>query len=380
MRADVEIAFDARAETIAMLSRIGRTEDARFSPDNRRLALVCLDRSSIAVAEVEISTTPGPTQVTFTGVTELRSTSLKTPHGVEFLDDDRILVANRYGRLLAFRLPAPGTKGDDTELVPVELPPEHGFGLLGGPGSVRVVGASDGRLEVLVCDNRRSTVTRHELRKDPLRVVHDEVLLRRLLDFPDGVAVTPDHEWIAVSNHDAHVVFVYRWTPSLSEHSEPECILRGTMYPHGLQFSADGLHLFVADAGSPHVNVYTRTGGEWRGVANPTRVRAMSDDVFALGRDHESRGPKGLSLDRTGRVLVVTYENRPLALLDACQMLEADALAPDDDSAQLEYEIESIEAAQARLAARTAVLMGSTSFRITKPLRTVYAMVNRKRR
>ena len=81
-----------------------------------------------------------------------------------------------------------------------------------------------------------------------------------------------DNEWIAISNHDAHVVLVYRWTPSLNEQSEPDAVLRGTIYPHGLQFTPDGRHLIVADAGRPYVNVYERQGE--RGVASGIPMRS----------------------------------------------------------------------------------------------------------
>ncbi len=380
MRAEFTIAFDASDAVRDTLRRIGRTEDASFSPDNRRLALVCPDRNSIAIADVEITAPPDAPHVTVTAVAEQSSPSLKTPHGVDFVDDETILVANRYGRMLAFRVP-PNGLGAGAEFTPIEPPVQRRFGQLGGPGSVRIVRNATGPFEALVCDNRRSTVTRHELLTDPLCVESNEILLRRLLDFPDSVAVTDDRRWIAISNHDAHVVLLYRWTPSLCETSDPDCILRGTMYPHGLRFSSDGGHLIVADAGRPHINIYGCDGDAWRGVRYPqSSVRVMSDDVYARGRDAESRGPKGIGIDNLGRVLIVTYEKQPIAFFDLAPMIACSNHGEPDDAVQLGYEVEALEEGRTRLEERTATLLRSTSFRITKPLRVLNAGISKKRR
>jgi hypothetical protein len=316
MRAELTIGFDAPRAVVETLARLGRTEDISFSPDNRRFALVCLDRRSIAIGDVEITLSCGAPAVRVTDLVEHRSSMFKTPHGIDFLDADTILVANRYGRVVALRVPPRGATGIEELLEPIELPEGAQFDLVGGPGSIRVLRDPPGPAEVLVCDNRRSTVTHHEVAYHPVRVTRNRVLLRHLLDFPDSVAISSDRQWMAVSNHDAHVVMVYRWAPSLSETSDPDCILRGTMYPHGLRFSPDDEHLIVADAGRPHLTVYRR-GRDWRGVRYPdATVRVMSDDVYARGRDHESRGPKGIAIDNSGRVLAVTYEKQPIKFFD----------------------------------------------------------------
>jgi hypothetical protein len=66
-----------------------------------------------------------------------------------------------------------------------------------------------------------------------------------------GWPSVPIRRWFAVSNHETHSVLLYQQGPSLTADSEPDGILRCVTYPHGLRFSADGYHLFVADAGAP---------------------------------------------------------------------------------------------------------------------------------
>jgi hypothetical protein len=235
---------------------------------------------------------------------------------------------------------------------------------------------------VLICNNGRNSVTSHTVESEPFRVLSNDTLLRRLLDFPDSAAVTEDNRWIAISNHDSHIVMLYQRTPSLSEDSDPQCILRGTLYPHGLQFSADGRYLFVADAGRPCVHIYARDGEAWRGAQYPTTsMRVMSDDIFESGElDPARRGAKGIAIDNDGHVLAVTYENQPVAFFDIAAMLESDAGTYPNDELLLSYEVETLELQRVRRETAIALLMGSTSFRITAPLRRLYAVRPKWRR
>ncbi len=366
---DLEISLDAPQSIRAALRRIGRSEDVSFAPNNRRLALACFDHNSIAIVDVDITTAGDRSTVIVTGVAEYSSPCLMRPHGVDFLDDETVLVANRKGNVVAFRLPSNVSAGD-AELKPIDPKPGNGFDLLSEPGSLVIARDAGTAVEVLTCDNRADAVTIHVLEEDPFRVTSSGILLRRLLDFPDSVALSDDENWIAISNHDAHVVMMYRRTPSLSEESDPECIFRGVMYPHGLQFDADGQHLFVADAGRPHVHIYARDGATWRGVAYPAAsLRVMGDDILELGRDAASRGPKGVAIDNSGSVLAVTYENQPLAFFDISAMLERSEARCPNHALQLSYELEALEQGRARLEARLARVTGSKTYRLTEPLR-----------
>ena len=211
MSDNLEISLDASQSIRHALHKIGRSEDVSFSPDNRRLALACLDHNSIAIVEVDITSASDRPTVIVTDVAEYSSPCLMTPHGVDFLDDETVLVANRKGDVVALQLPSSASAGDG-ELTPIGPLPGSKFELLSQPGSVAIVRGAGAAVEVLICDNRADTVTTHVLEEDPLRVTSSGILLRRLLDFPDSVAISDDKNWIAISNHDAHVVMVYRRT------------------------------------------------------------------------------------------------------------------------------------------------------------------------
>jgi hypothetical protein len=376
-----EISLDAPPRVRDLLKRIGRTEDVNFSPNNRRMALACLGRETVAIVDVAINATSGRPQVAINGVAEYSSPHLMTPHGVDFLDDDTIIVGNREGKALAFCLPSNGSDGKDADVKPISPLPGIEFELLGKPGSIAIIRAPGTPTEVLISNNTKSSVTRHTVGDDPRRVLSNDILLRRLLDFPDSAAVSEDNEWIAISNHHSHVVMLYHRTPSLSEDSDPDCILRGTLYPHGLQFSADGRHLIVADAGRPYVHIYARDGEVWRGVQYPqASMRVMSDEIFEMGLDPEGRGPKGVAIDNDGHVLAVTYENQPMVFFDIAALLEGSAGQRPDHALQLSYEVDALELERVRREAATAKLLGSTSFRITEPLRQLHAAWSKRRR
>jgi len=88
------IPFDASPEAREALHGFGRTEDIRFSPDNRRLALPSFDHDSIAVVDVDIDLGGHCPRVTVTRALELSIPELDYPHGVNFLDDETIVVTN----------------------------------------------------------------------------------------------------------------------------------------------------------------------------------------------------------------------------------------------------------------------------------------------
>ena len=96
----------------------GRTEDVRLSPSGRRLAIACYLRDVVAVADVELTATADGPAMAIENVELLSSPAIREPHGVDFLDDETLVVASRCGGLGVFRLPAPGAATGDWELNP----------------------------------------------------------------------------------------------------------------------------------------------------------------------------------------------------------------------------------------------------------------------
>jgi hypothetical protein len=389
----MRIHYTAPQHVHDVIAALGRTEDVKFSPGNRRLALASYSKNKVAVFDIGIGDSPNGVQIDITGATEIHSKHFKNPHGIDFIDNETIIVSNRIGDVPIFRLPAGKPEHNCYELDPVGIiGSDHG---LNAPGSLSVGHKDRNVCEVLICNNDGNSITRHVLKSGTnWSVTRDEVLLKKWLDIPDGICVSTDRQWVAVSNHKMHSVLVYENNEALNETSDPDCILRHVFFPHGLRFTADGHYLVVADAGAPYVHVYRREGPRWRGVRNPlASYRVVSEEVFLRGRYNTMEGgPKGVDINNAANVLVTTNECQNLAFFDFAKILETASSQPssfggqllieeehgDPDAFALDYELHVQREAYERrnaIEVRIARLTNSSSWRLTAPLRSLISAV-----
>jgi hypothetical protein len=315
----------ASADVAAAIAAMGRTEDVAFSPDNRRLAVAGFGRSVVFLLDVDLEEVDGAPQVLVLGITEIQSSALQEPHGLAFLDQHLLVVANRGGEAPILPLPPPASAGvGRVEVVPAATIRSDDVDGLSSPGSVVTTRVAAELHEVLICNNYANSVSRHlvDARGTP-RVASSQVLLHAGLAIPDGVTVGADHRWVAISNHDTHSVLLFRNEAGLHPATTAHGVLDGVGYPHGLRFTGDGSAVVVADAGAPYVHVYRRGDGTWDGARRPARtIRVMDDDTFERGRHNpQEGGPKGLDIDGTGRLVVVSSEHQPLAFLPLARLL-----------------------------------------------------------
>jgi DNA-binding beta-propeller fold protein YncE len=341
------------------IAALGRTEDVRFSPDGRRVAITCFHDGASAVVDLDIEVgtarvdaagvdeAEAAVRVEHTAITRLVVDGLTAPHGVDWLDDRTVIVADRAGRMGLVEVP-PSRSGVAADVHADLLPFEGEFAAIYGPGSVTVVERDEHGAEVLVCNNWGNRLTRNRLRRgEPWVVTASEVCLERLLDLPDGVATSADGAWLAVSNHNRQVVVVYEGGAAPTGGPEdvdrlPVGVLRGTSYPHGLRFTRDGQELVVADAGSRDVHVYRRGEQGWSVAGYPSAALAVvTADEFAAGNSGPGEGgPKGVDLDPTERVLAVTCGEAPLRWFD---LRAVRAAGPHEPAALVPLEIEGLE-------------------------------------
>ncbi len=314
------IQFSASATVSAALEDLGRTEDVKFSPDNRRLALAGFAKNKVVIVEVDIDASgAGKPSVSLTDALEITSSSLRRPHGLFFIDDQTLVVANRGQSATIFAVPPSGTSDRKFDVSPLETIGRDPIHHLKSPGSVTVSRIDRGLYELLICNNYAHYVTRHILEtNEGFALRSHEILLNRGLRFPDGVAVDRERRWIAISNHEAHNVCLYENTAHLNPHSKPDGALRNVNYPHGVRFTADNAFVLVADAGAPYVNVYAKGGASWKGTRYPVAAfRVMPENTYLRGRFHpQEGGPKGIDLDSGMNVLVATCAEQNLAFFD----------------------------------------------------------------
>jgi len=392
----MQLAYIAPENVRAAIGALGRTEDVRFSPNNRRLALASFLRNQITVFEIGLADSSREGKISITDATVISSAHLKQPHGLDFIDDATIIVANRLGDVTIFELPS---GGGNHELAPLEI--IRSGDVVDSPGNVSITRGRDDLCEALICNNLSNKVTRHLLDlTDRCVVKKSEILLRKWLDVPNGVSVSGP--WIAISSYNNHSVFLYDSSVPLSENSEPDGILRCNNYPHGLRFTSDGRFILVADAGGPYVHIYTRDGSGWRGVRGPAKsIRILSDEDFIRGRTNVDRGgPKGLDIDSSMSTLVTTCEIQPLAFFDLAKTLEWLSLieasgasgleetlrasyerhCQDQRSLEIRYELErqqAVEREAVQLRQALAAVTNTKSWRYTAPLRAIYGFLRR---
>lgn len=392
--ATVRLGYDADAGVAAALASIGRTEDVAFSPDGARLAVAALLENRVLVVDIDAAAGAGP--VRLSNAVEIESTSLSRPHGLSWIDDQTLIVANREGAVVIFETAAADGKSGRIALEPVRTIGGAGGEPVVTPGSLSILDLGGDLFELLVCNNYVHTVSRHLIdRREGFAVKASDILLRSGLDVPDGVAHSPAGRWVAISDHFRHCVNLYRNTPGLSADTPPCGVLTGLQYAHGLRFTSDESALLVADSGAPFVHLYRAADGDWTGRRAPaSTVRVMTDELFESSRDNqEEGGPKGIALSPDGRLLVLTCTQLPLAFLDFAQIGGAPAAEPldgaDDAERSREAMLRFAAAARRALADATAEhrraredverVLASRSWRITAPLRRIGAAARRRR-
>lgn len=307
----------------AALANLGRTEDIRFSPDGRRLAIAGFNRDVILLLGVELTGQGKRTALALTSAMEITSERLAYPHGLSFIDDSLLLVANREASAPILTLPAVNENPGPLEVPALE--PIPGELWLHSPGSVCCYQTGPGQYQALICNNYAHYVTRHTLTTEPELIVSDnELLLAKGLDTPDGVAISDDRQWIAVSNHIEQTIRLYTNDDTLNPKSEPAAMLRGTAYPHGILFARGNKFLVVADAGTPFLRIYARSGREWNGEHHPVlSIRTMSDEIFSLGNDNVAEGGiKGIDFLPGTEILAATSEHQSLVFFDLGRVLQ----------------------------------------------------------
>ena len=178
-----QLPYTAPQSVTDAVASLGRTEDVRFSPNNRRLALASFHRNRILLLDIDVADSSHATHVALTGGVDLSSPALQWPHGVDFIDDDTLIVTSRKCDVALFTLP-PGDRGVRRhEALPIARWPADTTTLLDAPGSVTVTRGEDDGCEVLICNNNGNTVTRHRLDRHAGRALgHSEVLLQSYLD------------------------------------------------------------------------------------------------------------------------------------------------------------------------------------------------------
>ena len=332
------IVLEATSALSDVIASLGRTEDVRLSPDDRCLAIVGYAANRIHLFGIDIDlASSSPPKVRLHDHRVLASPALADPHGVTFLGNEHILVCNRGADVCIFRIPPAGRGGPQLTVTPHQVIRGRGFvfARVKNPGSADAYPMADGGYRVLICNNHWNFVSSHVARPGVnTRIRHQGNLLDPRIRIPDGISISPDGAWVAISNHMDGEVLIYRNTERFSSDASPAAALKGIVCPHGIRFTPDG-HVLVADAASQYLHVFAHEGS-WSGDHSPRKsIRMMEDDRFYDGRYATREGGlKGIDVDRSGRVLITTHARDPLAFYDLHELLDAPGETPGPEYAE----------------------------------------------
>jgi len=262
---------------------------------------------------------------------ELRSASLVSPHGIDFVRDDLVAVANRGGWVTFYIIPPVSAWRDGMSIEPIHEMGSDWFGPKGstrksgdravncGPGSVRVY-----KQLLYVCCNNQSTVTAHPftVRRKIIKTGAGEIVAREGLEIPDGLALSRDGRWLAVGDHNQRRITIFRRADRA-----PCCDLSDVdlSHPHGICFDPTGTALYVADAGERGVHVFVSPDG-W--VTSMTcssfKMPAVDEDAFRKTKESVPEihrplegGIKGIDVDASGRIIATTCQNQMLRFFES---------------------------------------------------------------
>jgi DNA-binding beta-propeller fold protein YncE len=318
--------YGASPQIRATIAGLGRTEDVRFSPDERCLAIVENRTNTIHFFEVNIKGAGVEQSINLSAHAAISSDALDYPHGLDFLGNNHFVVANRAGELAFFKFPRDLFTKNKVKFQPVSIAREKKvFGIASGkitsPGSVCSYRISKNCYRILVCNNYQNNVVSFiaDL-SDSLKLKNEGLLVKRHLDLPDGVDVSLNGRYAALSCHESHNVLIYKLSPFLNRYTAPRAILRDIGCPHGVRFSADGKRIFVADAGTQFLHVFYSEGGDWNETLYAEKtIKIVDDEIYTSSRTDstgkifpEEGGLKGLDFANNDELVVTTAEDQVL--------------------------------------------------------------------
>jgi hypothetical protein len=85
------------------------------------LAIAGYTKNKIAVFNIDVDKLNDGRRITLTDAFELYSDQLNEPHGLDFLDEETVIVTNRSGDAIFVQLPSDKKGSNSFELAPLEI-------------------------------------------------------------------------------------------------------------------------------------------------------------------------------------------------------------------------------------------------------------------
>ena len=115
----MRVKYGCSNEVASAIDAIGRTEDVQLSPDGRRLAIAGFGKSYLLILDAEIGGGgETPYTVHFGRSLKVLSASFAQPHGIAWVNNEVLIVANRHGAAPLLHIPR-GVNGTEIVAHPV---------------------------------------------------------------------------------------------------------------------------------------------------------------------------------------------------------------------------------------------------------------------
>ncbi len=230
-------------------TRIRRPEGAALSPHGNVLAVGSALDNCIHLYVINATLSPVPVFSTC-----YRRDKLIFFHDLSFSSDDRYLAAAcRDGAVVVIY-----KRRETTQLVPEPVAVLHGQPGLRQPSAVQFF-PRDALLAVAFGPSHKVALYRYAPHGDafeerPYQVIYNG---EDVVSVPDGLAVSPDGQRLAMTSHGTHSVVVYTRLPNTDGYfdEKPACVIHDPAhmrYPHSLAFHPLTGDLWVSNAEYAH--------------------------------------------------------------------------------------------------------------------------------
>jgi 6-phosphogluconolactonase (cycloisomerase 2 family) len=294
-------------QSLSLPSSMQRSEGIAFSFGGEIIAVATSDTDTVFLFRRTLEGSFEPDPYSSIGGAESR---LTYPHDVAFAPSENgelMAVAQRGGAIAIYRNQGDGTFGSapEFEIRGPQTRLEYSDGVAFVPPAYDHLAA---------CNLSTNTISFYRLLSaSPVRFDLGPVFELRdpSIRHPDGLAFSGCGRWLAVANHGAHTVSVFRRRPSLLSFKKlrygprPVAVIKdpSLRHPHSVAFTPQTNDLVVTNAAANYFNVYAPRG-RGRGLhwsdSGVRRTIVGPDETFreVNARDKMEGGPKGVAAHR----------------------------------------------------------------------------------
>jgi len=266
------------------VSKIGRVESVRLSPNFTKIAYASFDLNNIVVFNIEFENY---------GINIINTIfiecELDEPHDFSWIDDTKIIVSNRKGPAKLFLVPDKSSK-----IKPI-LSIDHEYA--NGTNSVTVLKRKD-YIRLFFC-NIRNYISFFDI-DEKLKIISNGIFLNKNLKFPDGIAICPSYKQIAITNPSLNNIIICDVDTGTNFFE-----LNDINRPHSVVFINDN-HIVSTGGNDPCLNFWNIKD---RKIVYKSRI--LSNKQFSLRGSNLEGGVKGIDYCSDLNLLLLTCPNAP---------------------------------------------------------------------